>query len=303
MSSKTALVMRATGRQGMGVIHHLSKAGWRIHALVADASSDRALALKSFSSQITLYQGTWRDPPTIEAAIRDCQAFFLNQLTSPEGVEVQEARLVLELAKAAGVQHVVFPSTLPLNNPSFREDLKDSVCAPSISNKADVEDVVRSSGLTWTLLRPGMFFTNFLPPLVYFIHPDIKEGKITNSYSPDCIMTLVDPHDIGAFVAAAFEDPAKFGSQIITVVSERVRFDDMVTGLSDAIGEIITAVYRTAEETTTLKDDILVASQIMCVGLDNLVDMVEVRSWGVPLTTYKQFMEKHKDELPRIATA
>jgi hypothetical protein len=69
MSSKTALVMRATGRQGMGVIHHLSKAGWRIHALVADASSDRALALKSFSSQITLYQGTWRDPPTIEAAI------------------------------------------------------------------------------------------------------------------------------------------------------------------------------------------------------------------------------------------
>ena len=296
--------MRASGVQGKGAILHLVKAGWHVHALVSDASSDRALALKSFGQQVSLYEGTWKDPSTIAAALKGCQSLLLNQLPSfTDDAEVQEARVVLQLAKDAGVKHVVFPTTLPLNNPNVREDLKDSAAAPAVLNKGDVEELVKASGMTWTLLRPGYFLTNLLPPLVYWMYPEIKEGKMVNSYGPDCVMTLIDPDDVGAFIAAAIDDPAKFGGQAITVVGENVRFDDMIKEFTKASGQPIEVVYRTAEETEKAKGNPFVAGHLLCIGLDKFVDMEEVRSWGVPLTSFTQFLEKHKQELPRRAVS
>jgi uncharacterized protein YbjT (DUF2867 family) len=299
MSTKTVLVMRATGAQGKGAISHLVKSGWKIHALVSDASSDRAVALKSFGEQVSLYQGTWKNPSSIENALKGCQALLLNQVTSyTDDAELQEARVVLKLSKEAGVQHVAFPTSLPLNNPNVKERYEGSPVAPGVLNKGDVEELVKASGLTWTLLRPGYFTTNLLAPILYWMFPEIKEGKVINSYGPDCIMTLVDPDDTGAFIAAAFEDPARFGGQIITVVSENVRFDEMMSEFSEASGMPLEIVYRTAEETEKEKNNAFVAGQVLCRGLDKYVDMDEVKSWGIPLTTFKQFLQKRKKELP-----
>jgi uncharacterized protein YbjT (DUF2867 family) len=298
MPHKTALVIRATGAQGRGAIKHLSSSGWQVRALVTDASSDRAIALKSFGPNVSLYEGTWTDPTSIETAMKGCQALLLNQMPSfTDDSEVREARIVLDIAKAAGVQHVVFPSTLPLNNPNIHEELKNSPVAPAVLNKGDVEEIVKASGMTWTLLRPGYFLTNLLPPIVYGMYPEMKDRKFLNSYGPDCVLTLVDPDDTGAFVAAAFEDPRKFGGQTVTVVGENKHVDDMLKTLGEASGRPIDAIYRTAEETEKAKDNPYVAGHLACIGLDKYVDLEEVKSWGVPLTSFTQFLEKHKDEL------
>jgi uncharacterized protein YbjT (DUF2867 family) len=300
MPDKTVLVMRATGVQGKGTIHHLARTGWHIRALVTDPASDRALALKSFGERITLHQGNWKDPSTIETALKGCQALFFNQMPSfVNDAELQEARVILDLAKAAGVQHVVFPSSIFLNSPNLREDLKGIIAAPAVLNKGNVEELVKSSGMIWTLLRPGYFNTNLLPPLIYWMYPEMKEGRMLNSYGPDCVITLVDPDDIGAFAAAAFDDPGKFGGQIITVVSENMRFDDMMKELSTACGHKIEVVYRTEEESKSQMDNVFVSGQVMCRGVEKLVSMEEVKSWGIPLTSFRQFLEKHKQELPK----
>jgi uncharacterized protein YbjT (DUF2867 family) len=304
MPTKTALVMRATGVQGKGAISNLIKTGWHVYALVADESSDRAIALKSFGQQVSLYQGTWKDPSTIVSAIKGCQALLLNQLPSfTDDAELQEARVILKLAKDAGVQHVVFRTTLPLNNPNARIDFKDSAAAPAILNKGDVEELVKASGLIWTLFRPGYFLTNLLPPLVYWMYPEMKEGKIINSYGSDCVMTLVDPDDIGAFIAAAFGYPEKFDGQTITIVSENIRFDDMMKEFSRVSGYPFEIVYRTAEETAKAKHNPFVAGNLLCIGLDKYVNLDEVKSWGIPLASLKQFLEKHKQDLPKHTVA
>lgn len=298
MPAKTVLIMRATGAQGRGAIQHLSQHGWQVHALVTDITSDRALALKALGDNITLYQGTWRDPASIEAAIEGCQSVLLIQMPSfGDDAEVQEAKLILKLAKAAGVQHVVFPTTMPLNNPNIREELEGSTVAPAVLNKGDVEDVIRVSGLTWTFLRPGFFLTNLLPPIVHAFYPEFKDRRFVNSYGPDCVLPLVDPDDIGAFIAAAFEDPAKFGEKIVSIAGELVRVDDMLRLLAKASGKPIDVVYRTAEETEKNKSNPFIAGHLVCIGLDKYVDMEEVKSWGVPLTSYAQFLEKHKEEI------
>jgi uncharacterized protein YbjT (DUF2867 family) len=298
MSDKTVLVMRATGVQGKGTIYHLARTGWHIRALVTDAASDRAIALKSFGERITLHQGNWKDPSTIETALKGCQALFFNQMPSfVDDAELQEARVVLDLAKAAGVQHVVFPSSIFLSNPDAGEDLKGFIAAPAVLNKGSVEKLVKSSGMTWTLLRPGYFNTNLLPPLIYWMYPEMKQGRMLNSYGPDCVITLVDPDDIGAFAVAAFDDPVKFGGQSITVVSENMRFDNLMKELSNAYGHPFEVVYRTEEETKSQMDNVFVSGQVICRGVEKLVNMEEVKSWDIPLTSFKQFLEKHKQEL------
>jgi uncharacterized protein YbjT (DUF2867 family) len=300
MSDKSILVMRATGVQGRGAVSHLVKDGWNVRALVSDTTNERAAAIKSLGSQVSLHQGSWQDPSTIEAALKGCQALVLNQMPSfGDDGELQEARLVLKLAKEAGVQHVVYSSSLFLSNPNIKQDIGHLSGAAAVLGKAEVEELVRSCGMTWTLLRPGYFNTNLFPPLVHYIFPEAKEGKFVNSYGPDCVMTLVDPDDIGAFVAAAVGGSAKFGSQTITVVGENLRFNDMMNEFSKACGHQFEVVYRTPEETERDIASPFISGHVMCIGVDKFVDMDEIKKWGVPLTSFKQFLEKHKHELPR----
>lgn len=298
MSPKTALVMRATGFQGRGAIKHLISTQWHVHALVSDISSDRALALKTFGDNVTLYQGNWTDPSSIKAAMKDCQALVLNQMPSfTDNSEVQEAQIILDIAKAAGVKRVVFPTTLPLNNPNIRKELKESMVAPAVLNKSDVEKLVKASGLTWTILRPCYFLSNLLSPLVYWMYPEFKDRKFVNAYGPDCVLVLVDPDDIGAFIAAAFEDPIKFNKQTVTVVGELMRVDVMLKELERVSGQPIEAVYLTPEEIEKAKDNPFIAGHKLCIGLEKFVDLEKVKSWGVPLTKLSEFLEKHKSEL------
>lgn len=298
MPEPTALVMRATGAQGRGTIKHLLRKGWHIHAMVSDKSSDRAKALGILSSNIRLYEGDWKDPKAIEAAMQGCKTLFLNQMPSfTDDAEVQEARTVLNIAKDLGVSHVVFASTLPLNNPDIREELKGSPVAAAVLNKGDVEEVVKSSGVSWTILRPAVFMTNFLPPLIHYLRPEFKDRKFVNSYGPDCVLPLVDPDDIGAFVAAAMTDSEKFASQTVTVSGENMRVYKILQRLQVAYGFPIEPVYRSLEETHANRTNPYIAGDLLCLRLDKLVEIEHVRNWGIPATSFDAFLDKHSADL------
>lgn len=290
--------MRATGAQGRGVIKHLVSSDWHVHALVSDALSERALALRSFGTNVTLFQGDWTEPNSMMNAMKYCQALVLIQMPSfTDDSELQEARKVLDIAKAAGVKHVVFSSTQALNNPNIREELRESAVAPALLNKSDVEEIVQASGLTWTIFRPGYFLTNLLPPLVYWMYPEFKDRKFVNAYGPDCRLTLVDPDDIGAFIVAAFENPVKFDGQTVTIVGEIMSVEDVLKELNRVSHKPIEAVYLTPDEVEKAKSNPFIAGHKLCIGLDEFVDMEEIKSWSIPLTSVKAFLEKHKSEI------
>jgi uncharacterized protein YbjT (DUF2867 family) len=59
--SKSALVVRATGSQGKAVVKHLATSGWKVHALVSDPSSERAVSLKKFGDAVSLHTGSLSD--------------------------------------------------------------------------------------------------------------------------------------------------------------------------------------------------------------------------------------------------
>ncbi|KAF2246373.1 NAD(P)-binding protein [Trematosphaeria pertusa] len=299
MPQKTALVIRATGAQGRGVVKHLVRTGWNVHAFVSDPSSDRALTLKNYGPGISLYKGALSDPPSIEAAIKGCNAVFLNQMpTRGDDTETREAQAVLDAAKATGVQYIVHSTTLPLNDPDIRTKLDGSVAAPAVFGKGDVEELVRACGIPWTIIRPGYFMTNLVSPLVDLIFPEFREGKFVSCWEPDTILALVDPDDIGAFAVAAFNDPDKFAGRILTCVSELVTVKDVVSQISTATGKDIDVRYLTKEEAAKeAARNPMMEGQKLSKGLHELVDMEEVKGYGIPLTSFKDFLEKNKDAL------
>lgn len=298
MTPKTALILRATGSQGRAAIFHLLKSGWAVHAFVSDPKDPRATALQSLGAKI--FQGTLSDAPSIETAIAGCDALFLNQMPSfTNDSEVKDARAIIELASKSGVKHIVHSTTLALSNPNVRIELKENMVAPGVIGKADVEDLVKTSAINWTILRGGWFTTNITQPFASFLFPELAEGKFVSSYKPEWVLPLVDPNDIGAFIASAFNDPERFKGRVIPVVSEKMRVDDMIKEIEQVAERKIEVKYRSDIETREEleKGNMLVAINLVTETLGKWVDIEEVKTWGVPLTSFRTFLENNKENI------
>ncbi|KAF2674149.1 NAD dependent epimerase/dehydratase [Microthyrium microscopicum] len=302
MSTQTILVTRATGTQGIAVLHHLQKNGFQIHALVRDASDDRALAIKK-NFGANLFEGALDDPGIIRRAAAGCTGLFLNLMPSlTPGFEFDnellEARNVLAEAKAAGIKHVIYSTSLSVGK---HEQLPGwdpkSTYARAILSKHAIEEEVRNGGFdTWTIIRPAYFMTNFLGFFGAWIFPELsKEHKFVASFKADTVLPLIDPHDIGAFTAAALSDPKKFGGQAIEIAGDTITATQVVDAISMAAGVPIKAKFRTEEETEALiKVNPAVSGQVALKSLINFVNMEDVKSWGVPLRSFEEFLTSEK---------
>jgi hypothetical protein len=143
--------------------------------------------------------------------------------------------------------------------------------------------------------------TNFLLPLNQLLWPEISEGQAVSSYLPTTTLRMTDVNDIGAFAVAAFEDPQKFNGKIVPVVSEKLQVEEAINQVRTASGREITSVYRTDEESARMVEAIpLISAQLYYREFDDMeIDMGEVRSWGVPLGTFAQFLEREKELVDR----
>ncbi|KAF2712829.1 putative NAD dependent epimerase/dehydratase [Pleomassaria siparia CBS 279.74] len=296
MSPKTALVIRATGSQGKATTEHLLKAGWTVHALVRDPSDIRALNLKIMGAE--LHKGEINDIPSVESAIAGCSAVFLNQMPSLTDIEeeTRQAGELLDAAKKAGVNFIVHATTLPLNDPNHAEKVGKSVVATAVLGKGKVEQLVKASGIPFTIIRPGYFMTNFIAPLVGYMFPTIRSGVFLSSFDPTTVLPLVAPNDIGALAVAAFEDPRRFNGQALALAGENLGLHDIATALSAVAGKDLKVDFRSKEDTAKESaTNPIIAGQLVSVGLEGLWDAEEVKTWGIPLTTFREFLEKNKD--------
>jgi uncharacterized protein YbjT (DUF2867 family) len=300
-ASKSVLVIRATGTQGTAVTRHLIKAGWTVHAYVVSTTEPRALALQSLSPNVQLFAGTLEDPLALSRAVSGCTGVFLNQMPSFQDPkqETRQASAILDAAKAAGVKTVVHSTSLGIADLANFVDTR-ALAAPAIYGKADVEDLVRNAGFeNWTILRPGYFMTNFLPPFVMFMFPQlITERTFVSSYKPDTLLPLIDPNDIGAFAVAAFIDPGKFSGQAVALAGQKLAVSEVIAQLGKSAGFEIKTVYRTDEESDELaKTDFKIEGQRMTLNLHKVVEIGEVEKWGIPLGTFEGFLEREKERV------
>ena len=296
MTSSTILVLRATRAQGTGVLKHARKNNILARAYVTDKNAPRAQKLSQYGAD--LYEGTLGDARSLEVALTGCDGVFLNQMPSfADDAETREAKLLLELAKKVGVKHVVHSTSLGVPRKESMAQSK-SISAAAVMGKAEVEDLVKASGIEyWTILRGGYFDTNFLGYTSQYMFPELgNQKKFISSYKPDWLLPLIDPNDIGAFAVAAFVSPKKFHEAEIAVVAEKRTVEQVVKDLSKASGYDIEAIYRSDEETAELsKTNPIVAAAQWMSDLHKEADLEATRQWGVPLHTLPKFLENELD--------
>jgi uncharacterized protein YbjT (DUF2867 family) len=147
----TILIVGATGRLGRPVAKALLEAGHSVRALVRDRA--RADDLRKLGAEVVL--GDLTDVRSLELACKGAERVFAcahsllgrGETSSAQVDHVGHSALVVA-AKAAKVLHFVYTSML-----GARADHPIDFAR----TKHEIEQVVKESGMGWTILRPSAF--------------------------------------------------------------------------------------------------------------------------------------------------
>jgi NADH dehydrogenase len=156
----TILLTGANGFVGSHVLPALLAADHDVVALVRDpAAGDALLAALPVSdrARVTVRQGDVTEPATLPAALEGCDGVVhLVAIPRDRGdgrellrVNTEGTRNVVEAARAAGVRRFVHQSAMGVT---------DDPALHYARSKARAEDVVRHSGLDWTILKPSLLW-------------------------------------------------------------------------------------------------------------------------------------------------
>ncbi|KAJ4118850.1 hypothetical protein NW768_010588 [Fusarium equiseti] len=289
-------VSGATGRQGSAVSRQLLGIGWTVRTVTRNMDSPTAKALKEQGAEIK--PGDWENQDVLQDAFNGCTHLFLNVIPSHATAtsEVPNAKRMLDIAKSTGVKHVVYSSGMAIKDFDKGKyyDPNHPICRGH-GWKCEIENLVQESGFDmWTILRPGFFMCNFLQPKVNMMYPDlIPDGVLKTAFTPETRLPQVDVEDIGKFAVAAFRDPEWFNKQFVPIASEKLSLDEIMQQLGEATGRSFSSAFLTDEEIEEkMATDMFVAMQLMARDLEDKVDIGSVRSWGIPLITFKDFLDR-----------
>ena len=150
---KPIVVTGASGFVGMHLCRILAESGWRMRALVRNGGK---AASRLGHMPVELKIGDIRDPDYVRRAMEGAGAVVhLAAIAverggdSYEQVNAEATRVVVEAAVAAGVDRFVHMSQ---NGSDSRSPY------PFLRSKGIAQDIVTSSALRWTVLRPSVIF-------------------------------------------------------------------------------------------------------------------------------------------------
>lgn len=198
------LVVGATGFLGSEICRQLTEKGKSVRALVrATADPAKAGTLKGYGADIV--QGNVQDRAALDAACQGVTTVISTISAMPmsydpeknniQTVDIGGVTNLIEAAKAAGAKHFIYTSF------SGQIDLD----FPLRNAKRTIEQHLKNSGLTYTILRPSYFMEVWLGPVVGFDYPNAKVTIYGKGENPISWMSL---HDVAQFAVASLENPA-----------------------------------------------------------------------------------------------
>lgn len=295
------LVTGATGKQGGAVIRALLKAGRTVRALTRDPHS---VAGKTLSAQgVEVVKGDFNDSASLYAALTGADGVFSMQMGSHPGdpeTEVVTGRALVEAAHSAGVRVIVHTSVARAGDQKNFIGWDEARWEPLYwNNKAAVNDMVKAQGFPyWVILKPAMIMENLIPPMVDFMYPSLAErGQFETAIESDTRLDWIAAQDIGAFAAAAFADPENFHGNEIDLSAECVTMAEIATKMTEATGKQVLALTFSEDELVKRGDHALMIRGHVWDNVEGYkVDIDGVRSWGIPLTTFDEFIEQNRDK-------
>lgn len=169
------LITGATGNVGREIVKQLSDQGHPVRALSRNPEK------VSRPSNVEVVAGNLSDPESLKPALEGVQKVFLIRVPGSEGFP--------ELAKQAGVEHIVF-----LSSNAISSGVENAIGQMHY----EMEQLLRGSGLSWTFLRPGAFMSNTLQWAGL-----IRAEGVVRAPFGSVPEAAIDPRDIAAVAVEA----------------------------------------------------------------------------------------------------
>jgi uncharacterized protein YbjT (DUF2867 family) len=219
-TTERMLVTGATGTVGGALLARLGPAGAALRALTRDAATARALRERGVEAVVA----DFLRPETLEPALEGVAAVFLATPIHPE--QVAQARNVIQAAAATGQRPRLV--RLSVQKASHQAPMRVG------RQHAEVEDLVRASGLPYTLLRPQSFMQNTLAAA-----PTVAaEGALYQPFGRGRL-GMVDARDVGEVAARVLTGAGHEGRTYTLTGPAALSFEDVARTLGEALGKAV----------------------------------------------------------------
>ena len=200
MKGETVVVAGATGRSGKIVVQLLREQGVKVRGFSRKVDEARAAM-----PDVEWLTADVRDPKSLQSIARGADRMvialgsnsFRDPTNKPEDVDDAGVARLVELAKAAGLKHVVLVSSAGVTRAQPGEERFAKLMYGVMTAKLRGEDALRRSGVPYTILRPVGLWDK--PPGQYGIALVPGDPPIT---------AMIARADVAAVAVQALVDPA-----------------------------------------------------------------------------------------------
>lgn len=285
------LVIGATGLLGSEICRLLAAEGKPAKALVRTTSDQSKVArLKSFNVEIA--RGDLKERSSLDVACRGVSAVIStasSTLSRQEGDSIQTVDLegqlnLIDAAKAANVSHFVLIS-FPQIDIEF----------PLQTAKRTVEDYLRSSGLTYTILQPTIFMEVWLSPALGF---DAANARAQIYGSGENKISWISYKDVAKFAVASLDNPEarnaviELGGPEALSPLEVVQIFERIKGRKFGVQHVPEEALREQRESATDPLQQSFAGLMLNYSRGSIIDMQEMlQKFPLQLTSIKDYAQ------------
>lgn len=287
------LVAGATGVLGSEIVKRLRAQGRPVRALVRTTSAtEKVQRLRELGAEIA--RGDLKDRESLDAAVQGVQAVISTVTTiltaqpgdSFSATDGAGTINLIDAARSANVEHFVFVSF----------DTSKVPDSPLTAAKRDVEQHLQQSGMTYTILQPGLFMESWLGPFL-FADPSTGTAKVYGA--GDRGIRYVAVGDVAEVAVRALTVPVArnatipFGGPEPISQREAVRLFEREFGKPFSVTELpeeaLEAQWREAKDPFQKTFSALMLGVARGLGTD--AD-APPRDFGVTLTPAREFVHR-----------
>jgi uncharacterized protein YbjT (DUF2867 family) len=223
-------VVGATGSTGRAVVKELEALGERPLSIVRNPSK----AKEVLGADAKVAVAELDDRAGLAKALAGVKRVFIVTGHNPSSAAQQIN--VIEAAKTAGAEYVVKVSGgRAVTGPNVE----------SVNGRAhfEIEEHLKTCGLQWCILSPGLFMQNMLGQAA-----NIKQGKIAQPWPKDVPVALLDVRDTGALGARVLREPGKHAGKIYSFTGPSTTYGEFANVIAETLRKPITYTALSLEQ-------------------------------------------------------
>jgi uncharacterized protein YbjT (DUF2867 family) len=223
-------VIGATGNTGRAIVKELKALGDNPRCIVRNPEKAREV----LGADATTTVAEITDRPALEQALKGCDSVFMVTGHGPQLAEQQIG--VIDAARAAGVGYLVKVS-------GGKAVVKPDAESVVFRGHYAVEEYLKTSGLRWAILRPGLFMQN-----LFTVAPMIKsDHKMVFAVPKNVPLCFIDVRDTGALGARVLRDAGKYAGNTYNFSGIQSNYEEFARVFSEVLGRPITYIASTPE--------------------------------------------------------